>query len=97
MKQALVSEFPGNADYRIHLAHSHLGHSYIAQASERTPVAEQAAAQATTLLNDLATEAQTTEHRALSAALESELHERPDLAMTKLAWSTGVIVAVKRA
>ena len=37
-----------------------------------------------------------TEHRALAAALDSELHERPDLIVTSMAWSTGVVVAVKR-
>ena len=38
-----------------------------------------------------------TEHRALAAGLGAELHRRPDLVVTALAWSTGMILAVKGA
>ena len=36
------------------------------------------------------------EHRALAAGLEAKLRRRPDLAVTSIEWSTGLILAAKR-
>ncbi|MEX2306133.1 MAG: protein kinase [Pirellulales bacterium] len=55
LKQALVREFPDNLDYRIHVAHSHLGLGHIAVDSGRTPDAVQAFGEAAAILSALAT------------------------------------------
>jgi len=53
LKQALVTEFPANPQYRFHLAHSCLGLAYIFEESGRTADAVQAITETERLLTEL--------------------------------------------
>lgn len=56
LKQALVSEFPDNRDYRIHVAHSYLGIGHLAVDSGQTSDAVRAYGEVTNILSKLVTE-----------------------------------------